>query len=115
MRRTNKVAGLVLAIVGGACAAVPPGVAWAQDTLSPGYGPDTLTFETWCHEIQGYQTARCAQKNPADLVAYKSSLDNMQVIESQHRTKERKDREFWERFDDTRSNTQPSRDVGELP
>ncbi len=70
----------------------------AQEGASPGYGPDNLTFETWCHDIKGLDPARCSKRDAADLAAYQISLDRMQAFESEHQKELRKDREFREQF-----------------
>ena len=67
--------------------------------LSPGYGPDTLTFETWCGEIRRYEASRCAKKNASDLAAYKVSLDRMRGFENKQQKKIRQDQEFRKQFD----------------
>ena len=93
-------AAALLALAAAALAALASNLARAEPYgASPGYGPDTITFATWCGEINHYDAARCKRRDPADLQAFRTSLDRMQGFEVEKQKEVRKDREFRQRFD----------------
>ena len=95
-----RAAAVVVALAAVALVALATNLARAEPgASSPGYGPDNITFTTWCGEIQRYDATRCQRRDPADLAAFQTSRDRMQAFESQKQKEIRKDREFRERFE----------------
>lgn len=65
-----------------------------------GYSADTLTFDRWCLELQGYEPTRCAARTDDDVAGFEQSRKRIEAFEVEHHREQRKEREFRQRFEE---------------